>query len=111
MVLSRLPYAQFFDCLGARIFGKCALAILGYPWLADLMFARKLNLENSHCLCRVFFRQSYHSKVNLDFSEYLEAELEDIHDKMAMSMTWEHDWPTCWVVATASGTIFVECGH
>ena len=52
--------------------------------------------------------------MNLDFSEYLEAELEDIlfpSHGSANGKSWEHCWATCWLVATVSGTIFVECGH
>ena len=43
-----VPYAHF-DCLPGFS--------VNVPWLADIMFARELNLENIHFLCRVFTRQ------------------------------------------------------
>ena len=96
--------------LPARIFGKCALACRHHVCKRTKFREHSFSVQSVHSSKKL----PCNSKVNLDFSEYLEAELEDILFPSHGSVngkSWEHCWATCWLVATVSGTLFVECGH
>ena len=90
-----VPYAHF-DCLPGFS--------VNVPWLADIMFARELNLENIHFLCRVFTRQRNCHVIPrwiwISLNIWKLSWRTSCFQAMVLSMgkSWEHCWATCWLV-------------